>query len=214
MTFKEFNKKYKVPSEILLFINNKRIRSINKAHRSGDYIYDINNEYILKISKNKERLLKEKEVNDLFYNKLPVSKSILYIEDKEYSFYIKSKIKGTPLYKYINKPNLVIKLLKEAFDILHKVDVSDINIINYESEGNKLVHGDFCLPNILVYKNRISGFIDTEAMGLGDQNLDYYWCIWSFEYNLGSKDYTKELIKELNIKFNNEIYKKYIGKDY
>ena len=210
MRFIEFRKKYNVPEEIIELIKDKKIRAINKAHRSGDYVYDINNKYILKISLDKDKLLREKIVNDELRDKLPLSKSILFIEKENIYYYLKTKVIGTSLVNYINNPKLVIKLIKEAFDIIHNIDISNIKILNKDSIGNKLVHGDFCLPNILIYKNKVSGFIDVEAMGLGDPWIDYSWCIWSFEYNLNTKEYTKELLTELNIEFNQELYNKYI----
>ena len=210
MRFIEFRKKYKVPEEILTIIKDKKVRAINKAHRSGDYVYDINNEYILKISLDKDKLLREKVVNDELENKLPLSKSILFIEKEKLYYYLKTKVIGTPLVNFINKPKLVIKLLKEAFILLQSVDTSNIKLINKDSVGNKLVHGDFCLPNILIHNNKVSGFIDVEAMGIGDPWIDYSWCIWSLEYNLKSKEYTEDLLKELDIKFNQELYNKYI----
>lgn len=210
MRYIEFRKKYNIPEEILTIIKDKKVRAINKAHRSGDYVYDINNEYILKISLDKDKLLREKVVNDELENKLPLSKSILFIEKDNLYYYLKTKVIGTPLVNFINKPKLVIKLLKEAFILLQSVDTSNIKLINKDSVGNKLVHGDFCLPNILIHNNKVSGFIDVEAMGLGDPWIDYSWCIWSLEYNLKSKEYTEDLLKELDIKFNQELYNKYI----
>ena len=210
MRFIEFRKKYKVPEEILTIIKDKKVRAINKAHRSGDYVYDINNEYILKISLDKDKLLREKVVNDELENKLPLSKSILFIEKDNLYYYLKTKVIGTPLVNFINKPKQVIKLLKEALILLQSIDTSNIKLINKDSVGNKLVHGDFCLPNILIHNNKVSGFIDVEAMGLGDPWIDYSWCIWSLEYNLKSKEYTEDLLKELDIKFNQELYNKYI----
>ena len=79
MRYIEFRKKYNIPEEILTIIKDKKVRAINKAHRSGDYVYDINNEYIFKISLDKDKLLREKVVNDELENKLPLSKSILFI---------------------------------------------------------------------------------------------------------------------------------------
>ena len=210
MRYIEFRKKYNIPEEILTIIKDKKVRAINKAHRSGDYVYDINNEYILKISLDKDKLLREKVVNDELENKLPLSKSILFIEKDNLYYYLKTKVIGTPLVNFINKPKLVIKLLKEAFILLQSVDTSNIKLINKDSVGNKLVHGDFCLPNILIHNNKVSGFIDVEAMGIGDPWIDYSWCIWSLEYNLKSKEYTEDLLKELDIKFNQELYNKYI----
>ena len=210
MRYIEFIKKHNVPEEIINVIKDKKVRAINKAHRSGDYVYDINNEYILKISFDKDKLLREKVVNDELENKLPLSKSILFIEKDNLYYYLKTKVIGTPLVNFINKPKQVIKLLKEAFILLQSVDTSNIKLINKDSVGNKLVHGDFCLPNILIHNKKVSGFIDVEAMGLGDPWIDYSWCIWSLEYNLKSIEYTKDLLKELDVEFNQELYNKYI----
>ena len=76
-------------------------------------------------------------------------------------------------------------------------------------DGNTLIHGDFCLPNILVKDNKVVGFIDLADGGVGDIWYDYAWCIWSFEYNLKTKEYTNELLKELNIIFDEEKFLKY-----
>lgn len=56
---------------------------------------------------------------------------------------------------------------------------------------------------------KISGFIDTEASGIGDPWMDYAWCIWSFEYNLGTKEYTALLLERLGIEFDAEKYERY-----
>ena len=210
MRYIEFIKKHNVPEEIINVIKDKKVRAINKAHRSGDYVYDINNEYILKISFDKDKLLREKVVNDELENKLPLSKSILFIENDNLYYYLKTKVIGTPLVNFINRPKQVIKLLKEAFILLQSVDTSNIKLINKDSVGDKLVHGDFCLPNIIIHNKKVSGFIDVEAMGLGDPWIDYSWCIWSLEYNLKSIEYTKDLLKELDVEFNHELYNKYI----
>ena len=210
MRYIEFIKKHNVPEEIINVIKDKKVRAINKAHRSGDYVYDINNEYILKISFDKDKLLREKVVNDELENKLPLSKSILFIEKDNLYYYLKTKVIGTPLVNFINRPKQVIKLLKEAFILLQSVDTSNIKLINKDSVGDKLVHGDFCLPNILIHNKKVSGFIDVEAMGLGDPWIDYSWCIWSLEYNLKSIEYTEDLLKELDVEFNQELYNKYI----
>ena len=44
MRFKEFISKHQIPIEILNFTQNKKVRAVNKAHRSGDLVYNINNE--------------------------------------------------------------------------------------------------------------------------------------------------------------------------
>lgn len=53
-----------------------------------------------------------------------------------------------------------------------------------------LIHGDFCLPNIMVKDGRFSCFIDLAMAGLGDKHIDLYWALWSLQYNLGTEKYT------------------------
>ena len=47
-----------------------------------------------------------------------------------------------------------------------------------------LLHGDYCLPNILLDDWRFSGFIDLAAGGVGDRHIDLFWGIWSLWFNL------------------------------
>ncbi len=208
MRFKEFISKNQIPSELFNLIKNKKIRAINKAHRSGDLVYNISNEYILKISSSFERLDRERKANDLLIDYLPVSKSVLFIKDDKYTYYLKTKLIGIPLTEKLKDPYKLVKLLTEAINLFHSVNVT--NLCKYlPMNGDTLIHGDFCLPNILVHNNKISGFIDVEAVAIDDPWIDYSWCIWSLEYNLGTNQYTPLLLKELNIDFNQEKYDKY-----
>ena len=75
------------------------------------------------------------------------------------------------------------------------------------------VHGDMCLPNVLATGDEVSGIIDTESCGLGDSWIDYAWCIWSFEYNMGTKEYTPILLEKLGIEFDEKKYKQYINEE-
>lgn len=52
-----------------------------------------------------------------------------------------------------------------------------------------LIHGDYCLPNILLDRWRFSAFIDLGCGGVGDKHIDLFWGIWSLAYNLKTNTY-------------------------
>lgn len=52
-----------------------------------------------------------------------------------------------------------------------------------------LLHGDYCLPNLLFEDWRFSGFIDLDGAGVGDRHVDLFWGAWSLCYNLKTDRY-------------------------
>ncbi len=55
---------------------------------------------------------------------------------------------------------------------------------NKPREDLVLSHGDFCLPNVFIKDNSISGFIDLGRMGIGDRYQDIALCFRSLKKNL------------------------------
>ena len=51
-------------------------------------------------------------------------------------------------------------------------------------KADTLIHGDFCLPNVMLHNWQFSGFIDVGHGGIGDRHLDLYWGCWTLLYNL------------------------------
>lgn len=52
-----------------------------------------------------------------------------------------------------------------------------------------LLHGDYCLPNILLDGFEFSGFIDLGNGGVGDRHIDLFWGAWTLNYNLKTDKY-------------------------
>lgn len=50
--------------------------------------------------------------------------------------------------------------------------------------ADALLHGDYCLPNILLRDWKLAGYIDLGSGGLGDRHIDLLWGIWTLRYNL------------------------------
>ena len=52
-----------------------------------------------------------------------------------------------------------------------------------------LIHGDYCLPNIMLNNWRFSGFIDLGNAGVGDRHIDLFWGRWTLGFNLGTEKF-------------------------
>lgn len=185
--------------------------------RSEDEVYIFEEKYILKVSKNKNTLIDEKERVD-FLNKcdIPCSKSICYLEEDEKCYYLRTFIKGYSLIdeKFLNNPDLLIDTLVKVIKTLRSLDNCDCPFKSKDNQGNDFVHGDLCLPNIYVDENNnFAGFIDLDNCGLGDKWYDYSWLLWSLEYNLKTNKYNKILLDKLNIIFDKEKYDQYIPEE-
>ena len=61
-------------------------------------------------------------------------------------------------------------------------------------QRNVLLHGDYCLPNILLDGWRFSGFIDLGQGGVGDRHIDLFWGVWTLEFNLGTDAYADRFL--------------------
>lgn len=57
-----------------------------------------------------------------------------------------------------------------------------------------LLHGDYCLPNVVLDDWRFSGFIDLDSAGVGDRHVDVFWALWTLEYNLHTDRFRRRFI--------------------
>ena len=52
-----------------------------------------------------------------------------------------------------------------------------------------LLHGDYCLPNVILNDWQFSGFIDLDNGGVGDRHVDVFWGAWTLWFNLKTDKY-------------------------
>ncbi|MCL2363198.1 MAG: aminoglycoside 3'-phosphotransferase [Defluviitaleaceae bacterium] len=60
--------------------------------------------------------------------------------------------------------------------------------------NDTLLHGDYCLPNVILNDWQFSGFIDLDNAGVGDKHVDVFWATWSLFFNLHTHDYRQRFI--------------------
>lgn len=56
-------------------------------------------------------------------------------------------------------------------------------------QSKVLLHGDYCLPNIILNNWKLSGFIDVGNGGVGDRHIDLFWGAWTLWFNLKTNKY-------------------------
>ena len=61
-------------------------------------------------------------------------------------------------------------------------------------KNDTLLHGDYCLPNVLLDNWKFSGFIDLGGGGIGDRHIDLFWGVWTLFFNLKTNDYCQRYL--------------------
>lgn len=61
-------------------------------------------------------------------------------------------------------------------------------------KNDTLIHGDYCLPNVMLENWQFRGFIDVGNGGMGDRHVDLFWGAWSLRYNLKSNAYATRFL--------------------
>ena len=61
-------------------------------------------------------------------------------------------------------------------------------------KSEALIHGDYCLPNIILQDWRLSGYIDLGNGGLGDRHIDLLWGVWTLNFNLKTTAWTERFL--------------------
>ena len=93
---------------------------------------------------------------------------------------------GVPLYhpSVGLPPSSVARLLGQILRDVHRTDATGCPF-GVAKPGHVLIHGDFCMPNVLVDGGKLSALIDVGRAGLGDPRDDLAAGVWTLQYNYG-----------------------------
>ena len=75
---------------------------------------------------------------------------------------------------------------EEAFAVVEKY--------GHLFQNDTLLHGDYCLPNVMLKDWKFSGFIDLGNGGVGDRHVDLFWGAWTLNFNLKTDAYRERFL--------------------
>lgn len=61
-------------------------------------------------------------------------------------------------------------------------------------KNDVLMHGDYCLPNIMLDDWAFAGFVDVADGGAGDRHYDLTWGLWTLNRNLKTQKYGERFL--------------------
>ncbi|MDR2182753.1 MAG: aminoglycoside 3'-phosphotransferase [Clostridiales bacterium] len=176
--------------------------------------------YFLK-SAAKGVLLRENAMTQYFNEKGLSAKVIEYIS-REQDWLLTEKIPGNDCVaaKYLERPERLCDTIAELLVALHEMDFDKCPVPNHIEkyaamarryavsaadhsaidtaerifDADTLLHGDYCLPNIILKDWNFSGFIDLDQSGVGDRHVDIFWGAWTLQYNLKTDKYRQRFL--------------------
>jgi len=71
---------------------------------------------------------------------------------------------------------------------------AEIDLNGQYLQCDTLIHGDYCLPNVILDHWHFSGFIDLGGAGISDRHFDLFWGMWSLGFNLKTDRYLQRFL--------------------
>ena len=161
--------------------------SVNRA-RGGDNstVFEIESGDVRWFLKIGDRLARECAVLGWLQGRLPVPRIVAFDQVGAVDALLMTAVPGTNLAALAKSrpPAAIVEMLATALRVFHSVSARDCPFEAY-IPGESLVHGDACLPNIVVGDDGSTGYIDLGDTVVGDVEIDLSAAVWSLEYNLG-----------------------------
>lgn len=124
-------------------------------------------------------------------DKLPVPRVLAHGSSGGFEFLLTKSVPGVPAHDRSTSQNRqeVASLVGKALRTFHSVPIADCPFRHpivgpTSSEDEMLVHGDYCLPNVLLGADRCH-YLDVGESGVGDRYIDIVAGIWSLRHNCG-----------------------------
>jgi aminoglycoside phosphotransferase len=191
--------------------------------RSGNRVLAVGSDRYLKISADLAALRRERDTELWLEGRLIAPRVVEYAEDGQGRGYlVTTAVPGTPACSrsWIDRPASLCGLLAEAMAMVHSLPAEACPFLAEQTEARRalgrpengfcFVHGDFCLPNVLLRRGAVSGFVDVAGAGVGDPWVDRAWCLWSLAYNTRSEEWNPLLLEKLGVQMDETKYREFV----
>lgn len=121
------------------------------------------------------------KIHSLDVSACPVQ-NVMEVQLQEFD---RAALRNAGLYEHISG---YLKL--QTMDEVKKI----VNDARPHFRSDTVLHGDYCLPNIMLSDFRGRHVIDVGEGGAGDKSFDLFWGLWSLSYNLKTDIYRKEFL--------------------
>jgi len=203
------------PAEFHSVLTNAKIYDSSCSPEAKVIFIDKDDGYFLKSAA--EGTLEKEAVMTRYFHSKGLSAKVLGYVSCDDDWFLTEKIHGEDCVaaKYLEQPERLCDTMAELLLDLHSMDFADCPVPNYNEvyvsmarrhvktdadhkvidiaertfEANVLLHGDYCLPNIILKDWTFSGFIDLGCAGVGDRQIDIFWGAWTLNYNLKTDKY-------------------------
>src|ERR1700692_648203 len=128
----------------------------------------------------------ERDRLEWLQGRLPVPEVLGFFQAAGDDWLMTREVPGVPFYHPSVgwPPSRVARVFGEILRTIHATDAADCPF-GIRKRGHVLVHGDYCLPNVLVTDGVLTGLIDVGHTGLGDPRQDLAAGVWGLQYNFG-----------------------------
>lgn len=115
-------------------------------------------------------------IHSLDVSSCPV-KDVMGVQLQEFD---RAVLRNEGLYKHISDYVQI-----DTIDEIRKI----VEIARPQFRNDTVLHGDYCLPNIMLSGFKGKHVIDVGEGGAGDKHFDLFWGLWSLSYNLKTDAY-------------------------
>lgn len=202
-----------VPVQLQQYLNGAAIYDSSCSENAETLFVHGTERMFLKISK--KGSLERECTMTAFLNKHQLAPSVIaFVADETNDYLLTEAITGEDgiAAEHLANPGKLATVYGECLRMLHSIATTDcpykgrtyelleeekaiggelesLDRFGYSPVDNVVIHGDYCLPNIILDHFSFKSFIDLGSGGVGDRHYDLFWGLWTLNYNLKTDHY-------------------------